>query len=150
MTNKINNNGRLKKIYYLAVFAFVMLCCIIISVFIILVYPFNPGKFGDVILEKETVRAGGVLTYTVNFNKYTTKMGEITRFLINKNGGKMVITPYAIADASPSDTSKKISIGIPDSTPPGDYEILFVVKYHYFGIREAIVSGKTPIFKVIW
>ncbi len=144
-----SRNGRMDLLTWVGVAIVFLLACSIISVTVVLFYPFHPLTYYPTTMEKTTVKAGDLISYTAHFSKTTDKVGSMTRYLVFMNGdATVVLTPYGLADARSTDSHKTVTVQIPHATPPRRCKIRWVVIYDYFGIRQVAVWGETPIFEV--
>jgi hypothetical protein len=149
MATSVNGNGKMRLLLRISWVTFVSLVLCVGFVLTILFYPFVPITYSKVVLCQDEVIAGRFITYTAHFNKYTDRVGAMTRYLVSRNGeATITLTPYGLADAKIGDTVKTVTVQIPDQVKHGKYYIRWIVVYDYFGIRFVKVGAETPDFLV--
>jgi uncharacterized protein (DUF58 family) len=113
------------------------------------VWTFAPVVYSNIELKQHSVVAGTSITYTAHFKKNTRRVGTMTRYLVSLNGDATItLTPAGLADAKIEDTSKTVTVQIPEYIQFGKYKIRWVVVYDYFGIRQVSVWCETPPFMI--
>jgi hypothetical protein len=142
-----NGNVNHVMLFRLAYTFFVFLVICFIGVMVIMFYPFNPIDFKKATLHQKTVKAGDIIEYTAEFEKFANKTGTMTRTLVCEKQSPLVLST-SIADASCDSTSKAVSVEIPRATKVGKCKIAWTVVYDY-GIRGVPKSFETPIFEVL-
>ena len=130
--------------------------CIILFIFVIIDWypstwhPLKPIVYHNAVLDNNVVLAGNRVSFTVYFDKYTTKVGTMTRYLVAKNGNKAatITLTTGLADAKINSKLKNVILDIPLTTSPGHYAVRWAVVYKYYW-RDIIIWYETPEFTVI-
>lgn len=114
-----------------------------------LLYPYNPIVFNNLPykVDSKMVRAGGLLSYNVDYCKYNNLIPQFTKSFVN---GIIYIVPPEGAVVKPSGCHVvKIVITIPETLPPDTYILKISYRYQVNPIRTVDVMAQSEPFKVI-
>jgi hypothetical protein len=120
---------------YLFRFATLLFVSMVMFWMVILFYPFNPAEFHGVELNEKQVSAGDGITFNVIFDKYTTLVPEITRYLVSCDAPQKgtITLETTVGEAKVGMKVKPVSTEIPRHTYPGRWKIGILIRYPYFG-----------------
>lgn len=111
------------------------------------VYPYqlltfneSPFKVGS-----NVVKAGGVLTYTSNYCKYTDLPVTVSRTFQN---AIVFSTPTEITNRPTGCHTISIQVNVPSELPPGNYHLVNVYQYPPNPLRIITIQENTEEFTV--
>lgn len=103
----------------------------------------NPIPAGQ---DLPTVKAGGTLSYSVDYCKFTTKGSSVQRQIVSDTNA----IPYPPVTSVAKEGCHVVRIPLPISpvTPPGVYKLRVVATYKVNALREIPTSFETDNFRV--
>lgn len=134
--------------FILSIFAIGMGIITVLTVLFWLLYPYNPIVFNDSVFPilNKTVKAGGRLSYTSDYCKYTNLTAVVSRTFVN---GLIFITPPSITKRPSGCHMISVEVPIPHELPPGKYHLENIYSYQVNPIRTVTVFQNTEEFEVV-
>lgn len=114
-------------------------------IFIWAAFPYKTLEIKGIHLVERSVKAGGMLHYTVNYCKYIDAPAETSRAFIN---GIVFTTPTLITNNPTGCYQNVHRIEVPSELPSGTYKIRSVYTYQVNPIREMSITSVTESFKI--
>jgi hypothetical protein len=135
-----------------------VITCIVIAIFVGFLcywafYPYHPMKAGPVPFEivypeDKIVEQGGHITYQFTYNRTTDVIPEIQRQFIDGLVFNVAGNPLPSV-ISPGTGTAQVQIDVPETLPPGKYQLKIISKYQMNPIRVITYIFKTEEFEVV-